>query len=463
MNPVKMYKEAVKRVPAYRKFLLEKTGCIPEMNSMDDFQQLPLMDKASYILQHPVAELCMDGDPACAHLWLRSSGTSRKPFFWPRRYEDEKNFPEGMRKLFHNYTSLDKQPTLIVVGLALGPWGTGTQTTFAFRVLAQGTPGLAVCSPGLNNDNIIEVLDQISPQYRQTLLLSYPPFAKNVLEQAAAQGMDLPSRNIHVMVGGEGITEAYRERMWKLLGHTENNLNSVWCLYGSTDFANVGFENPLTIAIRRILVRHDLCRDMLSETAVPMFFQQAPVNSHFEEVNGELVVSRIQGIPLMRYRSGDHVRFVPRHEMLTRLRVAGHDAEQVVRDAGLSVPQWDTPFVALYGRIDQTLFFYGANISLDQIKSALESRHFAAYFNGRYLVRMTEDKNTNPQIEISLPQSKALEAANLDQLADTYADEFAKVHSEFRQVREQAPNQRHVRIVTAPDSSFELGWKTRHM
>lgn len=463
MNPVEMYNEIVNRVPAYQKFLQEQTGGIPKVQTMEDLADIPLMDKASYILKHPIEDLCLDGNVNCAHLWLRSSGTSRKPFFWPRRYEDEKNFPQGMRKLFHDYTASQKQPTLIIVGLALGPWGTGMQSSYAFRVLARETPGLALCSPGLNNDNILEVLERLSPNYSQTLLLSYPPFAKNVLEQAEAQGMDLPGRNIHVMVGGEGITEKYREHMWKLLGHTEKDLNTVWCLYGSTDFANVGFENPLTIAIRRILTRHGLCREILGEPAIPMFFQRAPLNSYFEEVNGELVVSRIQGIPLMRYRSGDHVRFMPRSEMLDRLRDHGHDAEQVVRDAGLPVPQWNTPFVALYGRIDQTLFFYGANITLDQIKSALESEQFEPYFNGRYLVRMTEDEHSNPQIEISLPQSQALETASLEHLADIYADEFAKVQSEFRQVREQTPGLRHVRIVGAPDSSFELGWKTRHM
>lgn len=463
MKAIEIYNETVKRVPAYRKFLEEQTGTIPEVHSMDDFNRLPLMDKGSYILKHPVEDLCVDGDPNCAHLWLRSSGTSRKPFFWPRRYEDEKNFPKAMAELFHQYVDPEHQPTLIVVGLALGPWGTGMQTSFAFRTLAQESPGLAVCSPGLNNDNIIEVLDRISPRYKQTLLLSYPPFAKNVLEEAANRGMDLPSRNIHCMVGGEGITERYRERMWNLLGHTEKDLHSVWSLYGSTDFANVGFENPLTIAVRRILIENDLCQEILGEPAIPMLFQRTPAPTHFEEVDGELVVSRFQGIPLIRYRSGDHIRFIERAKLLADLRDAGHDAEQMVRDAGLSVPDWPMPFAALYGRIDQTLFFYGANMTLDQIKAALESAPMAPYFCGRYLVQMAEDDKGNPQIEISLPHSEALDAADLEQLAEAYAEEFAKVQSEFRQIRDQNPGLKHIRIKAAPDSAFELGWKTRHM
>lgn len=463
MNEVAIYNEAVKRVPAYRKFLMEKTGTIPEVNSPQDFAKVPLMDKASYILQHPLEDLCLDGDTSCAHLWLRSSGTSHEPFFWPRRHEDEKNFPQGMAKLFHHYVAPENQPTLVVVGLALGPWGTGIQTSYAFRVLAGDHPGLAVCSPGLNADNIIEVLERISPMYRQTLLLSYPPFAKNVLEEAAERGIDLPSRNIHCMVGGEGISERYRERMWKLLGHTDRDLHSVWSLYGSTDFANVGFENPLTIAVRRILIQNNLCEKILGEPAIPMLFQCAPNNSHFETVDGELVVSRIQGIPLIRYRSGDHIRFIPRETLLAELRETGFDAEQAVRDAGLPVPETPTPFAALYGRIDQTIFFYGANMTLDQIRTALEAPALSAYFNGRYLARADEDDQGNPVIEITLPQSEALTKADPDQLADIYAGEFAKVQSEFRQVCDQNPGHRFIRIKSAPDSAFELGWKTRHM
>ncbi len=463
MDPVQLYHEAVKRVPAYRLFLEKTLGSVPQVASLDEFERLPLMSKADYLLQHPVAELCLDGDPSCAHLWLRSSGTSRKPFFWPRRYEDEMHFPQGMKRLFHDYVLPENQPTLIIIGLALGPWGTGMQSSFAFRTLAQESRGLAVVSPGLQNDNIIEALERLSPHYRQTLLLSYPPFARNALEEAARRGLDLPSLNIHVMVGGEGITETYRERMWQLLGHDESRLNSVWCLYGSTDFANVGFENPLTIAVRRHLVRHGLCETILGEADVPMLFQRAPGLSYFEVVDGELVVSRLQGIPLIRYRSGDHVRILERAELLERLKQTGFDAEAAVRAAGLPVPPWETPFVALYGRIDHAVFFYGAKITVEQIKTALEAPSLSPYFNGRFLVRGVEDECGNPQIEVALETSDALQAADLDVVAEQLACALEAVQSEFREIRKLSPLHRHLRVVGAGPETFELGWKTRHM
>ncbi len=463
MNPIEVHKIAVERVPAYRSYLLEKTGGIPDVQTMTDFENLPLMSKADYIMRHPLPELCLDGRVGTAHLWLRSSGTSKKPFFWPRRAEDEKNFPSGMRNLFHRYVAPEVQPTLIVVGLALGPWGTGMQTSFAFRMLARETDGLAVVSPGLQNDSIIEVLERLSPHYRQTLLLSYPPFAKMVLEEAVQRGVNLPALNIRLMVGGEGITEEYRERMWKLLGYTEKNLDDVWSLYGSTDFANVGFENALTVAARRLMVKHGLCKQILGEPDVPMLFQRVPSNTFFEEVDGELVVTRLQGIPLIRYRTGDHIRFVPRNELLQRLRDAGFDAEQTVREAGLSVPGLDTPFVALYGRIDQAVFFYGAKITVEQVKAALDSPAMTPYCNGKFLIRGAETEEGDPLIELAIEDSEALRQAGLGEVEELFCAALEKVQSEFREVRSLLPGKRHLRLVPSGPEVFDLGWKTRHM
>ena len=463
MNPIDIYTSCVARVPAYRDFLQAQCGTPPKITTQDEFETLPFMNKADYIMKYPVPQLCLDGDPSCAHLWLRSSGTSRKPFFWPRRFEDEKSMPESLQRLFRAYTAPEEQPTLIVVGLALGPWGTGMQSAFSFRTIARNIPGLAVVSPGLQNESIIETLERIAPHYRQTLLLSYPPFAKMVLEEAAQRGIDLKALNIHVMVGGEGITEVYRERMWELLGHTERDLTSVWCLYGSTDFANVGFENALTIAARRLMTRNDLFEKILGEPGVPMLFQRVPSQTYFEEVGGELVVSRIQGIPLVRYRTGDHVKFIPRSELLERLRDCGCDAEQMVRDCGLPLPEVDTPFVALYGRIDQAVFFYGAKITVEQMKTALEAPALTPYYNGRFLVRGVESEHGDPQIEVCIEDSPALQAANLDEITEQLALSLEKVQSEFREVRKLTPDRTHLRLVPSAPKVFELGWKTRHM
>jgi phenylacetate-CoA ligase len=313
------------------------------------------------------------------------------------------------------------------------------------------------------NAGIIEVLQRLSPHYRQTLLLSYPPFAKMALEEAARQGVDLPALNLHLMVGGEGITETYRDRMRALLGAREQEIDRLWCLYGSTDFANVGFENTLTITIRRLLWKHALCREVLEEPDLPMVFQQAPGETHFEVVGGELVVSRLQGIPLVCYRSGDHVRIIERRAMLDRLKALGYDAEALVREAGQEIPAFQTPFVALYGRIDQVVFFYGAKITVEQVKTALDQADMADVYDGLFLVRGVESEAGDPQIEICLKDSSALRSADLDALTEKVACSLERVQSEFRGIRQMIPGKRHLYLKPAAPTAFELGWKTRRM
>lgn len=463
MLPVEMYNQVIDKVTAYQKFLNKENGEIPKVETLEDFKKLPLIDKSTYIMENKIDELCFNNDTSEAHLWLRSSGTSRKPFFWPRRYADEMNMFVGIEKLFNRYVSEENQPTLIIVALALGPWGTGMQTSYIFRNVAQRVKGLAVVSPGLQNENIIECLDKLSPMYKRTLLLSYPPFAKNVLEEAAKRGIDLPALNIEVMVGGEGISELFRDNVRKVLGHTEENLYSVWSLYGSTDFGNVGFENPLTILIRRFISKNNLWEKIFGISDVPMLFQTVPRKVYFEEVNGELVVSCIQGIPLIRYRSGDHVKIVAKNDILQKLKDCGFDAEEELKKTGLKYQEWETPLIALYGRIDQVVFFYGAKITLEQFKKALEAESMQAFFNGKYLVKGTEDNNNDPIIELYLEENENFKKHKLEDIEEIYSVELAKVQSEFRTIRDLFPNKKNLKIIISKPDVFELGWKTRHM
>ncbi len=463
MDPISVYQTCTDRVPAYRSFLTEKTGAVPAVSSLEEFRTLPFTSKSDYVMKHHLPDLCLDGRTAAAHLWLRSSGTSKKPFFWPRRFEDEQGMPESVRRLFGAYIAPEAQPVLVIVGLALGPWGTGMQSSFAFRQIAQRTPGLAVVTPGIQNESIIEAIEKLSPMYRRTVLLSYPPFAKTALEEAARRGIPVRDFNIHVMVGGESISESYREQMWALLGHDERQSDSVWSMYGSTDFANVGYENVLTITARRLMAKHGLWQRVLGEPDMPMLFQRIPSETYFEVVDGELVVTRQQGIPLVRYRTGDRVQFIPRGEFLSRLRHCGIDVEGYVRDLGLVVPDLDEPFVALYGRIDQVVFFYGAKITLDQVKTALESPALANYYNGRFLVRGTESESGDPLIEVCIENNDALRNADLEALTELLAVSLEKVQSEFREIRKLTLGKKLILLKPSDPALFELGWKTRHM
>ena len=57
------YKTAL-TVPAYKKFLAENNVDISSIQSMNDFQKLPFINKDNYIKKYPVSETCRGGDIA---------------------------------------------------------------------------------------------------------------------------------------------------------------------------------------------------------------------------------------------------------------------------------------------------------------------------------------------------------------------------------------------------------------
>lgn len=461
-DPLTIYQAAVQRVPAYRAFLEQRLGRVPEVAALEAFRELPLMTKHEYILAHPLEDLCLDGTIRGKHCLLRSSGTSGRPFYWPKLPEEEKGAPQGLARFLGRYFREERLPTLVVIAFALGPWATGTTASWAFRTLAQEMPGLTVVTPGNNAEAILDVLERLSPLFEQTLVFTYPPFAKLVLEQGAAQGIPLRDLNITLAVGGEGMSEHYRERMVALLRHDPREFDAVWSAYGSTDFGDVGSETSTCIAVRRILHECGLAKDVLGTAEIPMIFQTAPSGSYFELVDGELVVSRLQGVPIVRYRTGDRVVLLEFDDLVGRVRAAGHDPLTWLPQ-GERAPTLRTPFCLLYGRTDGMIFFYGANLTLDQVRTALESPEMAPYYDGHFLLGSGSTLEGDPTVEVTLQDSACLRAADLDEVSRLLAASLARFHAEYADYREKLGDRLLPRLRLAPPEVFAGGWKYRRL
>lgn len=461
-DPLEIYRSTVARVPAYRTFLEESLGKVPDVATREAFRALPLMDKTNYIMRYPLEALCLDGTIMGKHCFLRSSGTSGNSFYWPKLPEEEKSAPQGLGRFFSRILREEMRPTLVVIAFALGPWATGTTASWAFRTLAQDTPGLTVVTPGNNAEAILDVIRRLSPLFRQTLIFTYPPFAKLVMEQGLEQGLPLRDRNIMLIVGGEGMSEHYREHMVALLRHDPRDFTAVWSAYGSTDFADVGTESPVSIAMRRILHERGVAQEVLGTPEVPMLFQAPPSPSYFELVDGELVVSRMQGVPIVRYRTGDRVQFVDYEDMLARFRAAGHDPLTYLPGENDHAPMpW--PFCLLYGRTDGMIFFYGANVTLDQVRTALEHPDMAPYCNGKFLLGQGTSEQGDPVIEVTLEDTPPLREADLKRVAVIFSQALARSHVEYAHYAERLGDRILPRILLAPSEAFAGGWKYKRL
>ena len=411
VNVVELYRMTLERVPAYRGYLEERCGTLPEVTSPEDIAKLPFTSKGEYIKAFPLEKLCLDGTLFGKHVLCRSSGTKGKPFFWPQLPEQERYVAEWLYSDLDEAFGISKQPVFAMVSLALGSWISGELTSWGLRNLGIQKGGLTLVTPGLDLDEAVDMLESFADSFSGTVLYSYPPFARTILEKAAARKLPLESFRIGLRLAGEGYSEGYRSRLNRLMGYPEGALHSIASGYGSTDFGSLGKETPLCIAIRRILYEKGLAREVLGRNEIPSLCQYDP-SGFFVELEGEeLVVSKYQAIPLLRYRTADRATLITYEEMLRRLRDVGEDPLELLASRGGDLSRVrELPFVLVWGRIDGGITFYGANVLVEQIREIVEEQKaFQECCTGQFQLRKGEDANNDPVLEILLEPRPGIE------------------------------------------------------
>ena len=130
-----VYATASQTVPAYRRFLQEKCGTIPEVKDLDQFYQLPFMSKESYIKAYPLIERCAGGTLHGKHSLAFSSGSSGRYVYWPSHPETEKNFWRNLYKQLDDNYRISEKPSLVINGLYLGGNLSGPLFAYALRTI----------------------------------------------------------------------------------------------------------------------------------------------------------------------------------------------------------------------------------------------------------------------------------------------------------------------------------------
>lgn len=432
-NPFEIYNIAVKRVPAYRKFLLDKLGEIPKVNCHKDFQKLPFTNKKEYMKNFPIDELCLDGTLLGKHVICRSSGTTGKPFYWPKIAVEEENLPIWLGSGLQEAHNIEKYPILIIVALGLGSWISGEQSTWAMRSLALKNKNITLLTPGTQIEEIIQLLEMFSPLYPQTLLISYPPFAKTIIDKAQKAGLPIESYNIKLGLVGEAYSEHFREYIKKTLNHKDNDILSIWSGYGSADFGVIGKETALTVTIRQTLYRKGISFDITGFREIPAICQFDPNAFHLEIDNGELIITKYQGVPLVRYRTGDRVNIIDFKEMISRLKNLGENPLDYIENSGFnpSIAK-KMPFILIAGRIDGSISFYGGNIEVGQVREVIENTpELSLYFTGKFQIKKTVNEKMDPIFKIFLEKKKEVSNLNNNLISGIISRSLAKISSEY--------------------------------
>jgi len=335
------------RVPAYRAFLAER-GASPDT----PWQELPCTDKPGYLLAHPLADLCWDGSLASCHLIGCSSGFSKTgSIFWPKRPEDERGYVDGIAAMLAQNYGIDRKRTLILVSLAFGTWIGGMQLATACRTMAveQKHP-VTVALPSLNLAEAVEIYGHFGADFEQVLWITNPSNIQLILALMARAGLAPKPGQISFPVVGEYFTEAFREWVADKFGHPADAPYVVWTGYGSADTGDLGVETAETIRLRKHFHRNpEACQAVFGTDSAPMLLVPSE-RALLEVIDGNLVCTKDQLIPLVRYDT--------------------RDAGGILAGTDLG-PGAPAKVLYVLGRASDSVIFYGTNLRMADLSDHL--------------------------------------------------------------------------------------------
>lgn len=435
-----LFHTVVNSVPAYRQFL-QVQGIDPaSIQTLAAFQQLPLVTKANYIKQYPIAEICRAGSLSTCDMLAVSSGSTGEPTCWPRQMSDELEIATRFEYIFRDSFQADRRSTLAVICFALGTWVGGMYTAACCRWLVSKGYQIAVITPGNNKTEILRVVQTLGGQFEQIVLLGYPPFLKDVVDTGIQQGVRWSDYAVKLVMAGEVFSEEWRSLVGQRLGSIDYCYDSA-SLFGTADAGVLGHETPLSICIRRFLATHpDAARQLFGESRLPTLVQYDPTSRFFEVHEGTLLFSGDNGVPLIRYHIADTGGIISYETMLQFLQDWGFDPLAVLEaDRGIHA----LPFVYVFGRSQFAISYFGANLYPENIAVGLEQQIVQNWVTGKFVMQIIEDKDRDrflsvvvelaPGVEPDRDKARSISRSILEQLRRLNSEFANYVPNEYQQ------------------------------
>ena len=411
-NALALFKDAAKRIPAYKDFLKKHRLNPSQIKSWKDFTKVPVTNKTDYLRQYGLAELAWDGTLARPGVFSATSGSTGKPTYFQRSQNLENEY-SVLVELFLSQGLTPPSahtPTLVIIGFGMGVWIGGMLTFRAYEIASTRGYPLSILPAGVNKDEILGALRELAPQFKQTILIGYPPFVKDILDDAEDADVDLSKLNMRLMFAAESFTEKFRDYVGKKAG-IKNVVRDTLNIYGTADIGAMAYETPTAILIRRLALRNKRVFSKLfgDIKKIPTLAQYHPSFITFEtNENGEILLTGNSAIPLIRYAVGDHGGVHSFSDVRTILKQEGINIEEEARKAG--VPLYQLPFVYVYARVDLSTKLYGAIIYPEHVREALEDDDLQKFVTGKFTMQTLTDSHHNQSLEINIELKKGRES-----------------------------------------------------
>ena len=438
-NSINLFKEAAKRVPAYKDFLKTNKVRPDKIKSWDDFLKVPHVNKKNYLRKYPLKDLCWDGSLNKPLVFSSTSSSTGEPFYFARDERVDLQSSEVYESFLKQNVLKDGGSTLIVVCFGMGVWIGGVIAYESFSTASRnGNHPVSILTPGINKKEIFGSLCGLASNFDNVVLVGYPPFIKDIIVEAPDHGINLKKMNLKLVFAAEVFTENFRDYLVKKAG-IKNPYLDILHIYGSADIGTMAWETGISTLIKKLAMKDkklfsDLFPD--SENKTPTLAQYNPKFINFEAPSGEIILTGNNAMPLIRYAIGDRGGVFTYDEITQKLAENGYDLKEELKKFSISNHLQKFPFVYVFERLDFSTTIYGLQIYPEMIRDSLLSGKSKDYVTGKFTMLTKFDKNHDQYLEINLELRKNIKLSKWleKMLADKVVSDLCKKSSEFREL-----------------------------
>ncbi len=430
---LRVFKYAAENIPAYKKLLQEYRINPKQIIKTKDFDGIPVTDKDNYLRAYKPFDLVPRGK--FPPMVSASSGSSGKPYYWPRGDDHEVWGAQLHRTIVDDIFKLEKKRVLAVICFSMGNWIAGTFTLASLREIARTSKkiDLTTITPGIDKDDAITTLRDFAPVFDSVILIGYPPFLMDVVLGAKESGVDLKKLDLHFILAGENFSEKWRSMLLKVSG-VPAELNRAISIYGTADAGSIGHETPFTILLRKLASEHkEFKKDLFGEiTFIPTVVAYYPEQTYFELVNSELIFTTQSGIPLIRYNIKDHGLLLGHEYVISLLK-----KHKLYTKLPKNILKWTNPLIVLKGRNDVSVTFYALNIYPENLKAGLEDDKIMGLVTGKYVVTVEQTKDLREQklkVAVELKPGVKVSQELVQLVATALFEHLIELNTEYRKL-----------------------------